>query len=66
MAIRDRILGCEYCEKIGNPTALATTRQDAILSFRGVGGRWLPGFGRPWRTRTADQRIKSPLLYQLS
>jgi len=23
-------------------------------------------FGRPWRIRTADQRIKSPLLYQLS
>jgi hypothetical protein len=22
--------------------------------------------GRPWRIRTADQRIKSPLLYQLS
>ena len=23
-------------------------------------------FGRSWRIRTADQRIKSPLLYQLS
>ena len=23
-------------------------------------------FGRPWQIRTADQRIKSPLLYQLS
>jgi hypothetical protein len=23
-----------------------------------------PVVGRPWRIRTADQRIKSPLLYQ--
>ncbi len=23
-------------------------------------------FGRSWQIRTADQRIKSPLLYQLS
>jgi hypothetical protein len=26
----------------------------------------IEGIGRSWRIRTADQRIKSPLLYQLS
>ena len=36
-------------------------KQEGPASLQALGN-----FGRPWRIRTADQRIKSPLLYQLS
>jgi hypothetical protein len=44
------------CQEFGTPTGQSKTK--IFLRQRLI--------GRAWRIRTADQRIKSPLLYQLS
>ena len=64
--------GTRYC-----PVCLNMHERRALTSARFLADFLRPtrlsGFllsrclsGRPWRIRTADQRIKSPLLYQLS